>query len=161
MKIEYEIIKREKLKDEHRALFSDMLQKQNKVQGDTKIKADRCKMICIAKMDGEAVSIGAIKKKTNSDFSNEKSGLTELAEQFEWELGYLFTKKGHNRKGIASTIVRILLDAYGDDNLMASTEISENPGMVKILERNGFRLFGRPWKSQIHGNYLGIFLRFK
>ena len=74
MKIEYEIIKREKLKDEHRALFSDMLQKQNKVQGDTKIKADRCKMICIAKMDGEAVSIGAIKKKQIPIFLTKSPG---------------------------------------------------------------------------------------
>jgi hypothetical protein len=161
MKVEYEIIKREELNDEHRELFSDMLKKQNKVEGDTKKKADRCKIICVAKIDGDAVSIGAIKQKTNSDFSDEKSGLTELAEQFEWELGYLFTEKGQNGKGIASTIVKLLLDAYGGGNLMASTEISENPGMVKILERNGFRLFGRPWKSQIHENYLGLFLKFK
>ena len=138
-----------------------MLQKQNKVQGDTKKKADRCKLICVAKIDGKAVSFGAIKQKTNLDFSNEKSGMTELAEQFEWELGYLFTENGHNGKGFASTIVQILLDAYGKDNLMASTEISENPGMVKILERNGFKLFGRPWKSQIGENYLGLFLKFK
>jgi RimJ/RimL family protein N-acetyltransferase len=67
----------------------------------------------------------------------------ELAEQFEWESGYLFTVNGHNGKGLASTIVRMLLDAYGNDNLMASTEIFENPGMVKILERNGFRSYGR------------------
>ena len=44
---------------------------------------------------------------------------------------------------------------------MASTEITNNPGMVKILERNGFRLFGKPWKSKIHSHYLGLFLRFK
>jgi hypothetical protein len=34
-----------------------------------------------------------------------------------------------------------------------------NPGMVRILERNGFRAFGKPWKSGIHGNMLGLFLR--
>ncbi len=161
MKIEYEIIRREDFEDEHRKLFSEMLQKQGKVQGNTMSKADRCKMICIAKIDSKVVSIGAIKKKTESDFSNEKAGLTEFADQFEWELGYLFTENGYSGKGIASTIARTLIESYGNDNLMASTEISENPAMVKILEKNGFRLFGRPWKSRIHENYLGLFLKYK
>ncbi len=44
---------------------------------------------------------------------------------------------------------------------MASTEISVNPGMVKILESNGFKLFGKPWKSSIHEHFLGLFLKFK
>lgn len=44
---------------------------------------------------------------------------------------------------------------------MASTEVSANPRMVKILEKSGFRFFGRPWKSSIHDNYLGLFLKLK
>jgi RimJ/RimL family protein N-acetyltransferase len=161
MKIEYEIVKQENLEDEHRIIFSEMLQKQGKVEGKMMSKADRCKMICIAKVDSKVVSIGAIKRKTDSDFYNEKAGLTELADQFEWELGYLFTDNGFGGKGIASTVVRVLIENYGNDNLMASTEISDNPVMVRILEKNGFRLFGRPWKSRIHENYLGLFLKFK
>lgn len=43
---------------------------------------------------------------------------------------------------------------------MASTEIAANPGMVKILEKHGFRQFGKPWKSSLHKNYLGLFLKF-
>lgn len=161
MKIEYEIVNNENLEDEHRKLVSDLLQKQGKVQGELKSKAGRCKMICIAKVDSKVVSIGAIKPKTESDFSNCKAGLTELADQFEWELGYLYTENGFGGKGIASTIVRLLIENYGNDNLMASTEISENPIMVRILEKNGFRLFGKPWKSKIHENYLGLFLKFR
>ena len=161
MKIEYEITRREDLKETHRDTFSEMLKDQGKVQGDTKTKADRCKIICIAKIESEVVSIGAIKKKTKSDFFEEKSGLPGLADQFEWELGYLFTKHGHNGKGIASTIVRMLIESYGNENLMASTEISANPAMVSILEKNGFKLLGTPWKSDIHENYLGLFLKFK
>ncbi|MBS3953523.1 MAG: GNAT family N-acetyltransferase [Methylomicrobium sp.] len=161
MKIYYDIVKKENLKDEHRNVFSEMLQKQGKVKGNMMSKADRCKMICIAKDDSKVVSIGAIKRKTDSDFSNDNSGLEDLADQFEWELGYLFTENDSERKGFASTIVRLLIDNYGDGNLMASTEISKNPVMVKILEKNGFRLFGRPWKSNIHENYLGLFLKFK
>ncbi len=161
MKIEYEIVKKEDLDDDHRKILSEMLSKQGEVQGDTLSKADRCKLICIAKMNSKVVSIGAIKIKTISDFSRKKSGLTELAKEFEWELGYLFTDSDFIGKGIASTIVRILLECYGEENLMASTEISKNPAMVKILKRNGFILHGKPWKSSIHKNYLGLYLRFK
>lgn len=161
MEIEYEIVKQENLEDMHRKIFSKMLQKQGKVQGNMMDKANRCKLICIVKVDSKVVSIGAIKQKTNSDFSNDKAGLTELSDQFEWELGYLFTDNSFGGKGIASTVVRVLIENYGNDNLMASTEISDNPVMVRILEKNGFRLFGRPWKSRIHENYLGLFLKFK
>ncbi len=62
---------------------------------------------------------------------------------------------------IAQNIVRILIHHFGNNNLMASTEISANPGMVKILESNGFKLFGKPWKSSIHEHFLGFFLKFK
>jgi len=43
---------------------------------------------------------------------------------------------------------------------MATTEISNNPGMVAILNKNGFKQYCKPWKSSIHKNYLGLFLKF-
>jgi hypothetical protein len=42
---------------------------------------------------------------------------------------------------------------------MASTEISANPAMVRLLENYRFNRVGRAWKSAIHGNDLGLFLR--
>tara|TARA_R110002050_G_scaffold167946_2_gene299014 strand:- start:7219 stop:7395 length:177 start_codon:yes stop_codon:yes gene_type:complete len=57
-------------------------------------------------------------------------------------------------------MVRLLINEYGNENLMASTEINTNPAMVKILEKNGFRHYGKPWKSNIHNSYLGLFLKF-
>ena len=30
-----------------------------------------------------------------------------------------------------------------------------------FLEKNGFRHYGNPWKSNIHENYLGLFLKYK
>ena len=111
--------------------------------------------------DGAAVAIGGIKKKTDSDFSEGKAGVPDLAEAFDWELGYLYTEAEQCGRGIASTITRLLVDAYGHGNLMASTEIAANPAMVRILEKLGFRLYGKPWKSSIHDNYLGLFLKFQ
>lgn len=161
MKIEYEIILKENLTEGIRVTFADMLKQQGKVQDDLLKKADRCKLLCFASIDGEPVSIGAIKIKTNSDFSNEKSGLSDLGNDFEWELGYLYTDPKYTGKGIAKTVARMLVDEFGDGNLMASTEITANPAMVSILEQLGFRLYGKSWKSAIHDNYLGLFLRCK
>ncbi|USF88756.1 GNAT family N-acetyltransferase [Candidatus Endoriftia persephonae] len=137
------------------------LKKQGKVKGDLSIKADRCKIICIAKINEDIAGIGAIKIKTKSDFSNEKASVPELSNAFEWELGYLYVNPDYSGKGIATNVTRMLIDSYGNGNLMASTEISANPAMVKILEKFGFRLFGKPWKSGIHKNYLGLFLKFE
>ena len=161
IKIEYEIIKKEELNDNIRGIFAEALKKQGKVKDDLSIKADRCKLICIAKVNEDIAGIGAIKVKTESDFSNEKASVPELSKAFEWELGYLYVNPGYSGKGIASNITRMLIDVYGNGNLMASTEISANPAMVKILEKFGFRLFGKPWKSGIHKNYLGLFLKFE
>jgi RimJ/RimL family protein N-acetyltransferase len=161
MKIEYEIISQNEFVDSLRTVFADMLRRQGKVQGDLDTKADRCKLICTAKVDGKVIAIGGIKQKTASDFENNKAGLPGLSDDFEWELGYLCTDSGYSGRGIASCVTRLLIDAYGKGNLMATTEITANPAMVKILEKQGFRLFGKPWKSKIHGNYLGLFLKFE
>ena len=161
MKIEYEIVQRSEFDETIRTVFADMLRKQGKVKGDFATKAIRCKLICIVKIEGKVIAIGGIKRKTASDFTNNKAGVPYLASEFEWELGYLFTDSNYGRRGIASNVVRLLVEAYGKGNLMASTEIAANPAMVRILEKQGFRLFGKPWKSSIHDNYLALFLKFE
>ncbi|HIF9481877.1 TPA: GNAT family N-acetyltransferase [Photobacterium damselae] len=161
MKIELEIVKKIDINDEHRRVFAEILGKQGKVQGNLATKADRCHLIAIAKMDNKPVAIGAIKQKTVSDFSPAKADLEELNSQFSWEIGYLYTDPDYRGNGLAKRIVVSLLDIYGDDNLMASTELEENPQMVSILEQNGFSVHGKSWASVIHGNKLGLFLKFK
>lgn len=161
MKIEYEILAKEQLSDAIRNIFADALKIQGKVQGSLQKKADRCRFLCIARIDGDVVGIGAIKVKTESDFSIQKANLPKLNNDFEWELGYLFTYPGYTGKGIAKNISRLLCEEIGHENLMASTELSANSAMVRILEQLGFRQYGKPWKSNIHKNYLGLFLKFR
>lgn len=145
--------------EEHRVLLADMLCEQNKVRGNLNSKIDRCKLLCVAYVDDQPVAIGAIKETTQSDFEPTKADLRALADKFQWELGYVFTRPAHEGAGLASRIVCMLLSAYGDGPIMASTEVCMNPGMVRILERSGFRCFGKPWKSAIHDNMLALFLR--
>lgn len=161
MRIEYHVINHAEIDNTVRGTFAEMLRKQGKVKGNLEEKADRCKLVCIARVNGTVVAIGGIKSITASDFTTEKAGVPDLSSEFEWELGYLYTDREHNGRGIGSNVARLLVEAYGKGNLMASTEITANPAMVSILEKHGFRLFGKPWKSGIHANYLGLFLRFE
>ncbi len=161
MNLKYQIIHKKNLQDSHREIFSQLLEEQGKVKGDLTKKADRCRIICIVSQNSTPIAIGGIKKKTPSDFSKEKANIPDIEKYFNWELGYIYTKDDFTRKGIASTIVNLLIAEYGDENLMASTEISANQGMVKILEKSGFRHYGTPWRSGIHTNYLGLFLKYK
>ncbi len=161
MRIEFQVLTKNEINESVRETFAEALKRQGKVQGDVNEKAGRCKLLCIARIDDQVVGIGAIKVKTKSDFSEQKADLSNLANEFDWELGYLFTDPAHTRKGIAKHIAKLLVDAHGQENLMASTEVSANPGMVKILETLGFRHYGKPWKSAIHENFLGLFLRFQ
>ncbi|MDA3894261.1 MAG: GNAT family N-acetyltransferase [Salinivirgaceae bacterium] len=159
--MEYQIILKERITDSHCKTFAELLREQGKVKGDLNLKVDRCIMIAFVFLDGEAIGCGGIKEKTQSDFLKEKANLPDESQSFDWELGYIFTKPAYSGKGIASTLISNLITEYGNENLMASTEISANPGMVRILEKNGFRHYGTPWKSKIHSNYLGLFLKYK
>jgi GNAT superfamily N-acetyltransferase len=161
MNIEYQIILKDEITDSHRTTFAQLLEEQGKVKGDLNLKADRCKLIGFVILDGKAIGCGGIKEKTPSAFTREKANLPDESQNFDWELGYIFTKPDYSGKGIASTLIRNLISEYGDENIMASTEISVNPGMVRILEKDGFIHYGTPWKSGIHSNYLGLFLRYK
>ncbi|BCD98643.1 GNAT family N-acetyltransferase [Marinagarivorans cellulosilyticus] len=160
MGINYEIYSKENITDEIRHVFAELLKLQGKVQGDLLGKADRCNLLCVTKDNSKVIAIGAIKIKTASVFSNRKSGLPELANDFEWELGYMYTIPQEARKGIAKKVAQMLVETFGKGNLMASTEVTDNPAMVSILEQLGFQRRGKSWKSNIHGNELGLFLKY-
>lgn len=158
--IEFRLISNSELTENDHKTFGELLIEQNKVKGNCFTKAGRCKLICIVKEDAHPVAIGAIKPKSSSDFLASKADIENLSSEFDWEIGYLFTRPKNSGKGIASNVVKMLLEKVKNDNIMASTEISKNTAMVKILKKNGFKQYGKPWKSSIHGNYLGLFLKF-
>ena len=158
-KLEFSLFDKTEFTDKHRAILAEMLSKQRKVQGDPNTKIDRCHFLCIVSINSKPVAVGAIKDPTKPDFDPKYADLPKLADKFQAELGYLFTCKEVEGKGLATHVVRMLLSAYGDRPIMASTEVCMNPYMVRILEKSGFKAFGKPWKSEIHGNMLGLFLR--
>ena len=69
MILQFDIFESKDFKDFHRDVLGDLLKKQGKVQGDYYTKIAKCKIICIARIDNTPVSLGAIKKRTDSAFS--------------------------------------------------------------------------------------------
>jgi hypothetical protein len=155
------ILKTEEISTEIAKTFVELLLKQGKVTNPTIKKIKRCLKICYAEIDNEIAGIGAIKRKTPSDFSKAKANLPKLSADFTWELGYIYTLRKYEGNHIGSEIVDKLLAGLEHENLMASTEIEKNPKMVQILEKRNFVRHGNAWKSGIHGNLLGLFLRYK
>jgi hypothetical protein len=158
--IAYKIDEPKEFSEVERQAFLELLMLQGKVQNPTIARVDRCTLLCVCKVDNAIVSIGAIKPKTNSDFNSDKADLDEMRDEFAIELGYCFTLPDFTKRGMSSSIVRMLLGKVGDKNLMASTELSFDNPMVRILEKVGFKQYGKPWKSGIHGGPLGLYLRF-
>ena len=72
----------------------------------------------------------------------------------------MYTDPNYTGKGIAKFIASALINEVSALNLMASTEITENPAMVSILNHLGFERYGKSWSSAIHGNELGLYLKY-
>lgn len=138
--------------------FKELLVKQDKVRNPTIEKINRCALLCVAIVNNNIVSIGAIKPATSFDFNNKHADLSQMAQDYEIELGYCYTEPAHGGKGLSSEIVKLLLSKYPGVKIMASTELVKTNRMVGILERNGFVRHGKEWKSKIHGGDLGLFL---
>ncbi|MBS1571345.1 MAG: hypothetical protein KF825_09995 [Ferruginibacter sp.] len=158
--ITYKLDTPKNISDTDKKIFLELLIQQGKVTNPTLEKINRCTFLCLCKVDNKIISIGAIKPKTNSDFNSDKADLDKFRNDFSSELGYCFTLPDHTGKGFSSSIVKLLLDKFSDTNLMASTELRVDNSMTRILEKNNFKQFGKPWKSTIHKGTLGLFLKF-
>ncbi len=160
MEIIYKIEQPENFSESDKDKFLELLKQQGKVNNPTLDRINNCKFLCLCIIDDKIISIGAIKPKTDSDFDSNKANLNDLRNDFDFELGYCFTLPKFTGRGHSSTIVKLLIDKLPDKNLMASTELRADNSMPRILEKNGFKQFGKPWKSTIHGGALGLFLKF-
>lgn len=158
--INFKIDKPKNFSVQEKNIFLGMIKQQGKIINPKMDRVERCHLLCICKEGEKIVSIGAMKPKSNSDFDSGKADLDKLRNDFTIELGYCFTLPDFTGKGYSSTISKLLLDKFEKDNIMASTELRADNSMTRILERNGFKLFGKPWKSGKHGGTLGLYLKF-
>ena len=107
MKIEYLVKSSKDLTKEEIRQFRVLLDKQGQVDS-SEGKAERCFKICLVKLDGNAIGIGALKQVYKSPFDYAK--VPELKENFNYEIGYLFVdkdkiKENHQGLGVGKNII--------------------------------------------------------
>lgn len=157
----FKILDKAKITTDIANLFIDLLVVQGKVDKPTVERIKSCRQLSLCYADSKLVGIGAIKPKTKSDFATTKADLINLEQQFVWELGYFYIDNNFRGYGISTTIARILLKGKDNENILASTELYPDNVMIKVLEKFGFRQYGKPWLSKRHDGTLGLFLKFK
>ena len=145
----YKIFDKASISTEIANIFISMLKKQGKVEPPTIEKIKACRQVVLCYSDRILVGIGAIKTKTKSDFSINKSDLGNLEKKFAWELGYFYIEEKYRKLGIASTIAKLLMFDKQDENILASTELFNDNSMIRILAKYGFKQYGKPWNSRL------------
>jgi hypothetical protein len=141
--------------------FIELLKKQDKVKLPSIEKIKACRELVLCYADHELIAIAALKSKTKSAFDPGKSDLAALETKFTWELGYIYVEEPFRGLGISLTMSRLLILEKVDENFLASTELHSSNAMIKVLEKMGFKQYGKPWTSSKHEGTLGLFFKFK
>ena len=157
----FQILDKSKITTETANVFIELLVKQDKVVKPSNEKIKSCREILLCYSDKKLIGIGALKPKTKTDFNEQKADLKTIESRFIWELGYFYVDEAYRGFGISTTIARLLLKGKTNENILASTELYSDNAMIRVLEKLGFRQYGKPWPSKIHDGTLGLFLKFK
>ena len=150
MKIEYLVKSPKDLTKEEIKQFRFLLDKQGQVDS-SEGKAERCFKICLVKLDGNAIGIGALKQVYKTPFNYAK--VPEIKENYNYELGYLFVDKDKIKVqfqglGIGKYITKILLNEIKNVNVFATTEYDQNNPMYHILKSFNFKCIGNTYKGK-------------
>jgi GNAT superfamily N-acetyltransferase len=121
--------------------------------GSVRRELPRATFIAIARLDGQIVGVGAIKRRrpTYSEIISKRAGYSFPAETLE--LGYVAVDPAHRRRRLSYALVTALLTGR-DDLLFATT--SSDP-MKKSLSKGGFVCKGKEWEG--NSSRLSLWLR--
>tara|TARA_Y100001933_G_scaffold253759_1_gene294470 strand:- start:2756 stop:3247 length:492 start_codon:yes stop_codon:yes gene_type:complete len=150
MTIEYILKFPVNMTDLERRDFEYLLKKQgqiDKVEG----KLEQCHKVCLVKLNGESVGIGALKQVYKSPFNY--AGVNEIQYEYNYEVGYLFVDKETIDKdsgslGLGKYITRLLLNEVAKENVFATTEYNKENPMFYILKSFGFKISGNPYQGK-------------
>ncbi|OUS02877.1 hypothetical protein A9Q86_02180 [Flavobacteriales bacterium 33_180_T64] len=149
MKIEFLVEAPNLLSKDNVKNFEVLLNKQGQI--DTVVgKVVRCYRICLVKLNGNPVAIGALKQVYKSPF--DYAEVPELSDNYNYEIGYLFVDKeniedDNGKLGIGKYITRLLLNEVRNDNVFATTEENTDNPMLHILKSTGFKIIGKTYKG--------------
>ena len=162
MKTKTIIKKTNSFRQDEKKKFLELLKEQNQVKNPTLVKINKCHFLCIAYDNDTPIGIGALKNVYKSPFDYAKLN-PELKKLFNYELGYLYIKNNEKYRGlgIGKSISKLLVNAIPNENIFATTELSENNAMLHILKGLGFSIFGSPFIGKNTGKTICLMLKFR
>lgn len=108
------------------------------------------------------IGIGALKRPQESYKKKvfRRAGVPGKSGEYELELGWVYIKPEHRRRGVCSSLLHQLILMTGSKKVFATTR-KDNFPMKRVLERIGFRKVGKPYKLDNDTSVLELFVRVK
>ena len=110
--------------DDEKKRFVELVNKGNEVNKTTLSGlVENAHWLAFSYIENNLVGVGGIKRPNNSHRKGvfERANSSLKHEQFEIELGWIHTKKGFRRRGIAKNITRELLENIKDKKIYTTT----------------------------------------
>ena len=130
--------------------------------GDTVLEQNvrNAKCLVVVRQDSCLVGVAALKNPQASyrQSIKAKAGIAVDAQDFPFELGYIFVLPSARRQGLAVKLCRAALAFADGKGVFATTRIN-NDGMNEILTKFAFLKTGRPYGSVRDGYQLQLFVR--
>ena len=124
---------------------------------DQRIRA--AKLLAFVREGSLTVAVGALKRPVaqhrESVFA--KAVASAHPTSFPFELGWIYVAPDQRDKGVASKIVRQLLE--GSDDAVYATARTTNQQMIKILITFGFQQDGEPFQGELSAEQLVLLVR--
>ncbi len=159
MAIDYKVESPKNLKKEELNLYLSLLKEQGQIDSPSIEKIKSCPFLGMAYEDDRLIGIGAIKQVYKTPFA--KADISELADKYDFELGYIFLidEKKYRGKGIAKLLSIALLEKVNDKNVFATTEESNENPMKFLLQKLDFAKNGKTYTGANTGKQIGLYLR--
>jgi len=136
--------------------FYMLLRKGNKVSPvDLPLKIFSAAFLAFCYNGKRLVGISAIKRPSLAYLEDvhQKAGIDVGIDQPFMEIGYSFTRESVRRRGISSTLKRMLLKKISDhQGILFST--TATPSSQRFLMSNGFRPKGNPYQGKFDQNII-------
>ena len=150
--------------DYKKSQLADLVQlitEGGEVAGGLEARIKTADVLGVIRYEKNAIGVAAIKKPDRDYRATvfEKAKSTASPAVFPFELGWIFLKEAHRRKGQIQLLIPSLLKSAETNGVYATTRVS-NQKMQKILKHYGFVREGEAYRSRQHPeDEIVLFLR--
>lgn len=143
--------------------YQKVLKSEQVQKAGLRSRIKRAKILAFHYEENTLVSIAALKQ-PDEDYKKRvfrNAGVSEEADKYNLELGWVFTEKEYRGKGIGSGLVQRIIDEFGSQNIFSTTETrrEDELPMTRILEKNGFEKLGKPYQGSLNRRNLQMYIR--